>query len=246
MDTLIRLQKYLSECGVCSRRKAEELILAGHVCVNGHKAQLGDKVNPKRDHITVRGRKVALKKENTYLALYKPRGFVSTMSDENDRKCVAQLVADVGTRVYPVGRLDKDSEGLLLMTDDGELANALTHPSGHVEKVYRVKVDRPLTETHLQILTSPLVIDGYRIEPVKVEVQNITEEDSTLIMTLAEGRNRQIRKMCEQAGIGVKRLNRVSVGPVRLAGLPSGKWRRLEPKEVSALLKVTGLSTRRR
>ena len=245
----IRLQKFFTDCGVMSRRAAEEEIRNGHVKVNGHTAEIGTKIDPDRDTVTLRGTPIRrTARDFTYLLLNKPRGYVTTLSDDRDRgrKCITDLLTDVGTRVYPVGRLDLISEGALLLTDDGELANRLTHPKYHVEKVYRVKVDRPLTETHLQILTSPLVIDGYRIEPVKVEVQNITEEDSTLIMTLAEGRNRQIRKMCEQAGIGVKRLNRVSVGPVRLAGLPSGKWRHLEPKEVSALLKVTGLSTRRR
>ncbi len=241
MDTLIRLQKYLSECGVCSRRKAEELILAGHVFVNGHKAQLGDKVNPKRDHITVRGRKVALKKENTYLALYKPRGFVSTMSDENDRKCVAQLVADVGTRVYPVGRLDKDSEGLLLMTDDGELANSLTHPSGHVEKVYRVTIRPGITDRQIQSLSEGVELDGKKTLPAQIRVLVKEENRTVLQITLQEGRNRQIRRMLELFEIETIRLKRIAIGPVRLGMLEAGKWRKLTDKEIASLKKSAGI-----
>ena len=242
MDNHIRLQKYLSECGVCSRRKAEELILAGLVRVNGKKAQLGEKVDPKRDQVTLHGRKVSMKKENTYLALYKPRGFVSTMSDENDRKCVAQLVADVGTRVYPVGRLDKDSEGLLLMTDDGELANALAHPSGHVEKIYRVTIRPGITQQQIRSLSEGVDLDGKETLPAQIQVLEREENRTVLQITLKEGRNRQIRRMLDLFNIETARLKRIAIGPVRLGMLEVGKWRHLTEKEIASLKKSAGLA----
>ena len=148
-DNTERLQKYLAECGVASRRKSEELIEAGKVKVNGVKAQIGDKINPKKDTVTVSGKKVVRNKEHTYIMLNKPRGFITTMSDEMDRKCVAQLVKDVDARVYPVGRLDRESEGLLLMTNDGEFANHIMHPKKHVNKVYRVTVRPTITDEQI-------------------------------------------------------------------------------------------------
>ena len=200
MEELIRLQKYMADCGVASRRKAEEMIAAGRVRVNGQIASVGDKINPKRDSVTVNGKKLTKDKNYIYLMLNKPRGFVTTMSDEMDRKCVAQLVADVGKRVYPVGRLDRDSEGLLLFTNDGEFANALTHPSRHIAKVYRVSVKPAITEEQINVLTSSLMIDGRKTMPADVRVLSKEEDRSSLEITLFEGRNRQIRRLCEEAG----------------------------------------------
>ena len=235
----IRLQKFLSECSVASRRKSEELIRDGKVWVNGKKASIGDKVDPKRDDVTVNGKKVTTVKQKYYIMLNKPRGYVTTMSDELGRKCVAELVADVGATVYPVGRLDRDSEGMLLLTNDGELKNRLTHPSHSIPKVYRVKVAGKVNDEQYEILTSELVIDGYKIKPVDVVIQDEDESGTVMKMSLYEGRNRQIRKMCEQAGLTVKRLSRVSIGNLKLDGLPVGKWRYLDDKEVDYLYKAT-------
>ena len=196
-DNKVRLQKYLSECGVASRRKAEDLIMAGKVKVNGKPASIGDKIDPKSDTVIVAGKKIKKSKKNTYIMLHKPRGFITTLSDEMGRKCVAQLVEDVGTRVYPVGRLDRDSEGLLLLTDDGEFANALTHPTRHVPKTYRVTVRPTITEEQITALTTGIEIDGRMTMPSEVRVLEKKEGRVVLEIIIYEGRNRQIRKMCE-------------------------------------------------
>ncbi|MGN1348394.1 MAG: pseudouridine synthase, partial [Acutalibacteraceae bacterium] len=167
---IMRLQKYLAQCGVASRRKSEELIESGKVKINGKVAQIGDKVNPKKDDITVSGKKIVKSKKYTYFMLHKPRGFITTMSDEMDRKCVAMLVKDVGARVYPVGRLDRESEGLLLMTNDGEFANAMTHPTKHVPKTYRVTVRPSISEEQITKLSTGIVIDGRMTAPAEVSV----------------------------------------------------------------------------
>ena len=164
-DQKIRLQKMLADCGVASRRKAEELIQQGKVKVNGHVAQIGDKVNPKTDHVTVAGRRIVASRQYYYIMLHKPRGYVSTMSDEMGRKCVAELVKDIPARVYPVGRLDRDSEGLLLMTNDGEFANLIMHPSKHVPKTYRVTVRPDISEEQLALMNVGMEIDGVRTAP---------------------------------------------------------------------------------
>ena len=164
-DNEVRLQKYLSECGVASRRKAEELILAHKVKVNGKYAELGDKIRPGKDTVTVSGKKVIKNKRNTYIMLNKPRGYVTTLSDEKGRKCVADLVKNVGTRVFPVGRLDRDSEGLLILTDDGEFANKLTHPSNHIPKTYRVTVRPSVNDGQIAALTEGIILDGRRTMP---------------------------------------------------------------------------------
>jgi 23S rRNA pseudouridine2605 synthase len=235
----IRLQKFFSDCGVLSRRAAEAAILAGEVTLNGHPANIGDKIDPASDFVTYCGKPIVYrKKDYTYIMLNKPRGYITSMSDPHGRKCVTELLDGVGTRVYPVGRLDLISEGLLLLTDDGELANQLTHPKHSVPKVYRVKVAGKVTDEQLEILTSPLEIDGYTIEPVEVSVHAETETGTVLTMRLYEGRNRQIRKMCEKASLTVKRLNRVSIGSLKLNGLAVGKWRALTPEEVVYLKKI--------
>ncbi len=236
----IRLQKFIADAGIMSRRAAEEEIKNGNVSVNGHVATPGTKVDPKNDHITFRGKKITQRHEEyTYIMMNKPRGYLSSTSDDRGRKCVTDLLDGVNGRVYPVGRLDLISEGMLLLTDDGELKNRLTHPSYSLPKVYRVKINSEVTEAEMEILTSPLVIDGYEIKPVEVRISDVDESGTVLKMTLFEGRNRQIRKMCEAAGLTVRRLSRVSIGNLKLDGLQVGKWRYLEPEEVEYLKKAT-------
>ncbi len=238
-DNKIRLQKHLSECGVASRRKAEELISLGKVKVNGHIASLGDKVDPVRDKVTVRGKNVSAVNEKVYIMLHKPRGFVTTMSDEEGRKCVSDLVKDVGTRVFPVGRLDRNSEGLLIMTNDGELANRLTHPSSHVNKTYRVTVDGSVTDEQLSRLCTGIEIDGRKTLPCDVFIGEKKTDRTVLIFIIHEGRNRQIRKMCEAVGLEVLRLKRTEIAGVKLGMLPQGKWRDLNERELRRLSSVT-------
>ena len=236
----IRLQKFIADSGLMSRRAAETEISEGNVSVNGHVSTLGDKVDPINDVVTVRGKRVRYeRREYTYIMLNKPRGYLSSTSDDRGRKCVTELLNGVNARVYPVGRLDLISEGMLLITDDGELKNRLTHPSHSLPKVYRVKVGGAVSDSQLDTLTSRLVIDGYEIKPVEVSVSSTDETGTVLKMTLLEGRNRQIRKMCEQAGLTVKRLSRVSVGNLKLDGLAVGKWRYLTNDEVEYLKKAT-------
>ena len=236
----IRLQKFLADAGLMSRRAAEEEIEKGHVSVNGHVAQIGTQIDPMADLVTYRGKKVFFeKKEHVYIMMNKPRGYLCSTEDDRGRKCVTDLLDGVKARVYPVGRLDLISEGMLLLTDDGELKNRLTHPSYSLPKIYRVKVSGEVSEAQYLTLTSPLVIDGYKIRPVEVSIGESDESGTVLKFTLKEGRNRQIRKMCEQAGLTVKRLSRVSIGNLKLDGLPVGKWRYLDTKEVEYLYKAT-------
>ena len=240
MEQTVRLQKFLADAGVASRRKAEELIAAGKVRVNGAIAQIGDKVDPKHDVVTVGGKKIARGTALVYFVMNKPRGYVTTMSDENGRKCVAELIKDVGARVYPVGRLDRDSEGLLLFTNDGEFANAMTHPSHHVQKVYRVSVRPKVTDEQITVLTSALMIDGRNTVPADVRVVSNEEDKSILEFTIFEGRNRQIRRLCEEAGLETLRLKRLSVGQLTLGKLKPGEYRPLTRDEVSLLKRQTG------
>ncbi len=234
-DNKIRLQKHLSECGVASRRKAEELISGGKVKVNGHIASLGDKVDPKRDKVTVRGKNVVCVNEKVYIMLHKPRGFVTTMHDEKDRRCVSELVADVGVKVFPVGRLDRNSEGLLIMTNDGEFANNLTHPSKQVKKTYRVTVKGEVTDEKLIKLREGIVLDGRKTLPCDCFVAERKSDRTVLIFIISEGRNRQIRRMCEAVDIDVIRLKRTEISGVKLGMLPQGKWRPLNEKEMRRL-----------
>ncbi len=227
-----RIQKILAQAGLCSRRAAEELLRDGRVTVNGRPAGLGDSADPARDRLAVDGRPVRAAEEKVYLMLNKPRGFVSTMKDERGRRTVAQLTQGAGARVYPVGRLDYDSEGLLIMTNDGDLTLRLTHPSHEAGKTYRVSVRGDLAR--LPALSEPMVIDGYTIRPAEVHVLSRTEDGAAkLEITIHEGRNRQIRKMCAQCGLEVRRLKRVAVGKIGLdPALAPGKWRRLTPDEI--------------
>ena len=231
-----RLQKILAENGVVSRRKAEQLILDGRVTVNGRAARLGDSAVPGKDRIAVDGRPLEPVGEKIYLALHKPRGFVTTMEDERGRRCVAQLVEDVPARVYPVGRLDKDSEGLLLMTNDGEFANGVAHTKAHVAKTYRVTLRPGINEEQMVKISTGIQIDGRMTAPAKVRLLEQQRGRAVVEIILYEGRNREIRKMCESLGLEVARLKRIAIGPVRLAMLPQGKHRELTKEEIRGLL----------
>lgn len=233
----MRIQKYLSLCGVTSRRAAEDDIKKGFVYVNGKLCSIGQTVDPAVDTVTYKGKKVALKRENDriYVMLNKPRGYITTMSDELGRKTVLDLVSDIPERIYPIGRLDRDSEGLLLMTNDGELTNILTHPTHKIPKIYHVKFKGKITDEQLEILRSPLVIDGYKIKPVKTDIVRLTDNETVLEFTLFEGRNRQIRKMAEAAGLRIQRLTRIAVGNIKLGNLAPGKYKYLTGKQVKYL-----------
>ncbi len=229
-----RLQKILSAHGVASRRKAEEWISQGAVTVNGLTAKLGDTADPERDEILINGQMLPRKEKHVYILLNKPRGFVTTLSDEKGRKDAAMLVASCGVRVYPVGRLDMDSEGLLLFTNDGEFANAMMHPSREVEKTYSVWVTgyRPGGEKRL---AQPITLDGCRIRPPKVQFLKAEGDKAQFVVTIHEGRNRQVRRMCEAAGMHCTRLKRIWEGTLPLGNLPTGKWRYLTEEEVRCL-----------
>ena len=232
----MRIQKYLSECGVMSRRAAEEEIVNGNILINGRKAELGDKVTPGRDEVRYKNRKVVMQRgDHVYIMLNKPEGYVTTLSDEKGRKCVTDLIKGVDRRVYPVGRLDMGSEGLLLLTDDGELTEKLTHPRHRIPKIYNVKIKGEITEEQYDAILRPMEIDGYMIEPVYTEVLSRGEGRTLLQMTLYEGRNRQIRKMCEQVGLEVRHLKRIAIGKLKLGSLRSGEWRYLSKEQITYL-----------
>lgn len=232
-----RLQKILSAAGIASRRKAEEMIQAGRVRVNGNTAKLGDTADRREDVIEVDGKVLRKEPEKRYLMLNKPRGYVTTLSDEQGRKTVAELVADCGTRVYPVGRLDLNSEGLLLLTNDGEFANQLMHPRHEVTKTYLVYVTgyQPGTE---DLLRRPIELDGRPIREPKVRLLQAKEQVASFEVTIHEGRNRQVRRMCEAAGLRVTRLRRVAEGKLQLGNLALGKWRELTEEERWMLSKI--------
>ena len=225
-----RLQKLLSARGVASRRRAEDYLAAGRVTVNGVPARVGDRADPDRDDIRVDGKPLPPLEARTYLMLNKPRGYVCTRSDEKGRRTVMSLVAGCGAAVWPVGRLDLDSEGLLLLTDDGDLTQMLLHPSHEVEKEYHVWVEGDV-ERALPVLRGPMALDGTPLQPARVE----TVGEGVLSVTIHEGRNRQVRRMCAAAGLSVRRLRRVREGALTLGGLPAGKWRRLTDEEISRL-----------
>lgn len=233
----IRVQKIIADSGLCSRRKAEELISQGKVKINGHPCTLGDKALPNKDLITVDGQKIAVVKKRTlyYIMLHKPRGYVTTMSDELGRKCVTELLHGLPERVYPVGRLDKNSEGLLLLTNDGNFANDIMHPSRHVAKTYRVTVRPSISDEQLVKLASGVEIDGRMTQECSVIVLDKQPGKVVLQMTIHEGRNRQIRKMCEAVGLEVARLKRTSIGPLKLGMLKPGEYRELKPDELRAI-----------
>ncbi|MCI7766804.1 MAG: rRNA pseudouridine synthase [Oscillospiraceae bacterium] len=237
----IRLQKILSDSGICSRRKAEELISKGLVKVNGKVAKLGDKANDK-DVIMVDGERVRYtkKRRKIYIMLNKPRGYVTTMSDELDRRCVTELLEGVEERVYPVGRLDRNSEGLLLFTNDGNFANDIMHPSRHISKTYRVTVHSKITDEQIVRLTEGVELDGKMTLPATVITELESPERSVMRITIREGRNRQIRRMCEAVGLEVVRLRRTSIGPIKLGMLKPGAWRELTAEELRAIRNAVG------
>ena len=238
----VRLQKFMAEQGVASRRKSEDLIRAGKVKVNGHVAEIGMKINPRKDLVTVGKQKLTNVKNRkmVYVMLNKPRGYVTTVSDELGRKTVMDLLPDFGCRIYPVGRLDKDSEGLLLLTNDGSFTNCMTHPSHEYAKVYRVTVRPAVNDDILFNLRNGIEIDGRMTAPCEVTV--LTEEENRVVLEfiLHEGRNRQIRKMCESQGLEVARLKRISIGPVKLGILKQGDYRELSEQDVKKLLRSAG------
>ena len=229
-----RLQKILSNYGVASRRKAEQMILDRRVRVNGNTASLGDAADDEEDVIEVDGVRLKRQPARIVLMLNKPRGYVCTLSDEKGRKNVAELVSGCGARVYPVGRLDLNSEGLLLLTNDGELANRLTHPKKEVDKVYLVWLSQYIPGCEDSI-ASPIEIDGRETSPAKVETIKRDGETALLRITIHEGRNRQIRRLCERANVTVTRLRRVAEGPLQLGDLKPGQWRVLTEEEIAGL-----------
>lgn len=237
----IRLQKILSDSGICSRRKAEEYISQGMVRVNGRVAKLGDKANDK-DVIMLGDERVRYtrRRRKLYIMLNKPRGYVTTMSDELDRKCVTELLSGIEERVYPIGRLDRNSEGMLLFTNDGNFANDIMHPSRHINKTYRVTVNSGITDEQVVRLTDGVLLDGKKTLPAIVNVELDGSGRSVMRITIHEGRNRQVRRMCEAVGLEVVRLRRTSIGPVKLGMLKPGTWRELTAEEVRALRNAVG------
>lgn len=231
-----RLQKILASRGLCSRRQAEEWITAGRVMLNGQVALLGQSADAELDEILVDGKPLPGQQKKVYLMLNKPRGYVTTLKDERGRKDAAQLVANCGQRVYPVGRLDMDSEGLLLFTNDGDFANLLMHPKHEVEKIYRVWVTG-YSQENLDALGQPIELDGYLIRAPKVRLVYQEGKRAVIEVTIHEGRNRQVRRMCQAANMEVARLKRMAEGPVKLGQLKTGCWRYLAPEELEALLR---------
>ena len=230
-----RLQKLISAAGMMSRRAAEEAIQSGRVTVNGLPAQLGEKADPEKDEILVDGAPLPAVEAKLYILLYKPRGYVTTLSDEKGRKNVTDLLTGLSGRVYPVGRLDLDSEGLLLLTNDGDFANRMMHPKNEVEKCYHAWVRGELDQEKLETLRGPMLIDERPIRPAKVRPLKSDANGALLELVIHEGRNRQVRKMCEQVGLNVTRLKRVREGGLSLGDLKPGQWRVLTAEELRRL-----------
>jgi len=240
---LVRLQKYFTDCGIMSRRAAEAEIEKGLVKVNGVTAELGCKIDPECDTVEYKGKRIRPlngggERRYTYVLLNKPVGYVCTMSDEEGRLTVRDLTRGVRSRVYPVGRLDMYSEGLLLMTDDGDLTCRMTHPSHGLTKTYIAEIPACLTEEDAYRISEPFEIDGYMIKRPEVTLIESTEELSRIRVVLAEGRNRQIRRMCERAGFKITKLRRVSIGKITDDALPLGHYRFLTEEEVSYLKSI--------
>lgn len=231
-----RLQKFIARCGVASRREAENIILSGRVRVNKKIiTELGTKIDEDNDKVFLDGERIQPEKKLYYIMLNKPKGYVTTVKDEFDRKTVLELVSDIDARLYPVGRLDFDSEGLLLLTNDGDFAYKMTHPTQHIPKKYHAIVNGIADLGHVMKLREGVVIDSYLTKPAKVEIAETRERTTQLNITISEGKNRQIRRMCEAVGLSVIKLTRVSIGAVTLGNLPKGKWRHLTEAEVKLL-----------
>lgn len=230
----IRISKYFTDCGVMSRRSADAAVENGEVKVNGTIAVLGQKVIPGVDVVTWRGKKITppATSEKMTVMLNKPRGYLTTLSDDKGRHTVAELIADAGVRLYPVGRLDMDSDGLLILTNDGELANQLSHPSHNVDKVYLAYVDGHVTAEQMTGMTTPIEIDGKMTSPARVRKAAYNQVETALEVTIHDGRNRQVRRLCEREGLHVRKLTRVAEGNLLLGDLEEGKWRRLSDKEI--------------
>ncbi len=243
-DQEIRLQKFFTDLGIMSRRAAEAEIAAGRVRVNGQVAEIGQKIVPSRDRVVYNSKVLGADtpEEPIYVMFNKPRAVITSLSDECGRKCIKDYISGIPGRVYPVGRLDYNSDGLLLLTNDGEFANILTHPRHEIPKIYHVKVSGYVNASQLERLNKPMVIDGMKLMPAEVEVcensENTKASPSTMLkFTLHEGKNRQIRKMCEKVNLRVLRLKRVAIGSLLLGDLPAGKWRMLTDKEVDYLVR---------
>lgn len=238
----IRIQKLLSDAGYCSRRRAEALIAAGKVKCNGHPVKIGDKAL-RTDLLTVNGEQVYIAKRTAYryIMLNKPRGYVTTLSDEQGRRCVTDLLTGIEERLYPIGRLDRNSEGLLLFTNDGAFANGIMHPSRQVTKTYRVTVRPPVTEDQLAQMAAGVTLDdGIKTAPANIVTQTVEPERVVLLVTIHEGKKREVRRMCDAVGLEVARLRRISIGPVKLGMLKPGEWRDLTAEELRALRSAIG------
>ena len=233
----IRISKYFTDCGVMSRRAADAAVENGEVRINGEVAILGQKVTPGVDTVTWRGKRIIppTSASKTTIMLNKPRGYLTTLSDDKGRHTVAELIGDVGERLYPVGRLDMDSDGLLILTNDGDLANRLTHPSHNVDKVYLAYVDGHVTADQMTGMTRPIEIDGKLTSPAQVRKAAYNQFETALEVTIHDGRNRQVRRLCEREGLHVRKLTRVAEGALLLGDLDEGKWRKLTDKEIRKL-----------
>lgn len=231
----IRLQKFMTQCGVASRRKSEVIILEQRVTVNDMPAELGQRIFPNSDVVKVDGKQIQQTNKNYYIMLNKPRGYLTSMKDDRGRKTVADLVKNIKTRVYPIGRLDLTSEGLLLMTNDGEFANAMMHPSSRIPKIYRVTVSPVIKNEQIEQLENGIDIDGKLTLPAQVKRIKSAEDRSVIEITIYEGRNRQIRYMCEAVGLKVRRLRRIAIGALTLGQLKPGQHRELNNEEIEYL-----------
>lgn len=237
-EKLIRIQKYIADCGVCSRRAAEAMIEQGRVTLNGRPVHLGDKTDGAKDLVRIDGKVIKpITRDKITLMLYKPRGYVTTMSDEQGRKCVADLIVKERVRLYPVGRLDKDSEGLLLLTNDGDLANKLTHPKNNIPKTYRVIVKGAINREHIKAFERGIYIaeDDYTTRSAEIEILESKEDRTVFYLTIYEGKNREIRKMCEALGLEVLRLKRDKLAALSIGTLRAGQYRTLTQKEIEYL-----------
>jgi len=232
-----RLQKYIARCGIASRRKAEEIILQGNVKVNGIIVkELGSKISPEKDVVTVYNKRIQEKEEHIYIKLYKPEGYITTVKDQFNRKTVLDLV-NIKERIYPIGRLDYDTSGLLLLTDDGDLANKLMHPKYHIFKTYEADIKGSISEDSINILKNGILIDGYKTAPAKVKLINRSQKNTSVQISIHEGKNRQVRKMFEKIGHRVIKLKRISFGNINLGGLMEGQWIYLTDDEIKYLKK---------